>query len=126
MAEVYDQFAMTIAGDLQSECTALGIQYMSSDEVLSVLGGGTNRTVIVSPGERYMRITWSFCVPSFGDDLDLLRKYADCEEIAYTVFAMGSKKTIRSTGWLMQPNIRGQVGSNTMVELSIVGPEAVF
>lgn len=138
---IYSSAAVTVNGKLLAEATTVEVEYVDSDEVLFALGAGTDKTVIVNPQARHMRISWDQAVPSqappsglpgfiegvtlLDNPFDYLSMYVDNEPATISVISLGRVDRIVGVNGLIQtPRMRFSVGQNSVLSLSWIGEQA--
>lgn len=140
-AFIYSSAMLTMGGKLLAESTSVEVEYIDSDEVLFILGGGTGRTVLINPQGRYMRVSWEMAIPSqappsgsvgflegvglFDNPYDYLTNYLNCDPQTISVIALGrADRIVGVNGLLQQPRLRYAVGQNSTYSLSWIGEAA--
>jgi hypothetical protein len=138
---IYSSAAVTVNGKLLAEATSVEVEYLDSDEVLFILGGGTSKTVLVNPQGRHMRITWDQAVPSeampagsvgfidgvtlFDNPYDYVGMYLESEPATISVIALGrTDRIVGVNGLIQQPKLRFAVGQNTTFSYTWIGEAA--
>lgn len=138
---IYSAATVTMGGKLLAEMTSVEVEYIDSDEVLHVLGGGTGRTVLINPQGRHMRISFDMAIPSeslpvgsvgfidgvtlFDNPYDYLTSYLNCDPQTISVIALGrADRIVGVNGLLQQPKLRFAVGQNSVYSLSWIGEAA--
>lgn len=122
--EVFDQCAVYVNGSLDANCVDVSIGIDDSDQVVTLLGQGSTKTVALAPGGRYLTIQWSSAVPQVGHGLRLWQKFIDCDEVTIRVVQQGGGSSITSRGQLQAPSLRAQVGTNQIQSNTFIGEVA--
>lgn len=119
--DVFDQCAVYVNGQLDALAVEVTVGVQDSDEVKTFLGAGSQKTVALSPGGRYLSIQWSSAVPQTGHNLRLWRKFIDAEAVTVRVVQQGGGLSITSTGYLQAPSISAGVGRNQTHSNAFIG-----
>lgn len=124
---IYDRAAVRIGGRYVAHSTSVRISFHSTDEIVSLLGGGTKRTFVLSPGVRLIIIQWDMVVPSDDStDLGLIRTFLDCDRVKVGVDMFGSGLSVSSEGFLKEPTLAGSVGANLTYSITFIGEPDAF
>ena len=126
MAEIYDQCAVAVNGNLITDATTVSVEYVDSDQAIALLGGGSKVTMGTVVGGRMMRVSFEAAVPVLNSDMPLIQKYIDAERVTIQVFLLGGLRQLKSVGQLQAPNIRGAVAQSMSWGLSFIGEPAAF
>jgi hypothetical protein len=122
--EVFDRCCVYVNGDLQALAVDVTVGNQNADQVISLLGQGSKRTMALAPGGRYLTIEWSSAVSQDGVPLRLWETYNSAEPVQVRVVQMGGGSTITSNGYLQAPSVTSTVGQNQSVSNSFVGEPA--
>ena len=130
MAEIYDQCAVALNGEMLANATTVSVEYVDSDQAIALLGGGTKRTMATIVGGRMMRVSFDIAVPSNTNahmhDVGLIERYIDAQTVNVQVFMLGSGKQLKSVGQLQAPNLRAAVAQSVAFSISFIGEPAAF
>ena len=130
MAEIYDQCAVAVNGEMLANATTVSVEYVDSDQAIALLGGGTKRTMATIVGGRMMRVSFDIAVPSNTNahmhDVGLIERYIDAQTVNVQVFMLGSGKQLKSVGQLQAPNLRAAVAQSVAFSISFIGEPAAF
>jgi hypothetical protein len=119
--EIYENCALSVNGGLIADMTDVAVEWVDSDEQFHVLAGGGGRTLIQSPGARYVKISFSVAVKKYADEFDHIQQYLDAEQVGLTVYTLGSGMTLSTTGWFLAPSVTAAVGQNMALKLTFCG-----
>ncbi len=122
--EIYESAACTINGALLVDNTSIGIQYVDSDQNITLCGIG--RRVVLSPGGRYMTVTIGEMFPASGQRFDFIKSYLSARELTLGVQLLGSGKKLISQGFLKAPAMDVAVRQNTQFRVMFVGEAKNF
>lgn len=118
---IYDNCAVRVQGRYVAQATTVAISFVSADEIIHILGGGTRRTIAVSPSGRLIRIEWSMACPTDDtEDLRFIKRWRDVDQVKIGVDMFGSLVGISTTGYLQDPRIAGRVGGAIEYSISAV------
>lgn len=125
--EIYDALAVSVAGRFVAQQTQVSIEYIDSDSVISLLGGGTSKTLAVVPAGRMMRVSWDMAVPSIdSSDMTFIDQYVAVSEVKIGVLLRGNGGQLSAVGYLQKPILSSAYGSNLVYSISWIGPQAGF
>ena len=124
--EVFDKCAVYVNGALEAYAVDVSVAIHDNDQILTMLGAGSNRTMTLAPGGRTLSIQWTSAVPQAGHNLRLWQKYVDCESVTIRVVQQGGGYSLTSKGFLQAPSISSSVGSNQSASNSFVGEVATW
>jgi hypothetical protein len=124
--EVFDQCSVYVDGELDSYAVEVTVGIHDNDQIVTVLGGGSSKTMTLAPGGRTMSIQWSSAVPQANHNLRLWQKYVDCEQVTLRVVQQGGGFSLTSKGFLQAPSISAHVGGNQSASNAFVGEVATW
>lgn len=124
---IYDNCAVRVAGRYVAQSTQVTLSFVSSDEVIHLLGAGSKRTFAVNPSGRLVRVQWTMACPTDDtEDLRFVRQWRDVERVKIGVDMLGSLVGISTTGYLQDPQFSGKVGGMLDYSISAVCEPADF
>jgi len=126
MAEIYDQCAVAVNGNLITDATTVSVEYVDSDQAVALLGGGSKVTMGNIVGGRMMRVSFEAAVPVLNADIGLIESYVKADRVTIQVFLLGGLRSLKSAGQLQAPNIRGAVAQSMSWGLSFIGEPEFF
>lgn len=117
----YDNCAVRVNGRYVAQSTSVSVAFMSADEVLYLLGGGTRRTMAINPSGRSVKVEWKMvCATDDTEDLRFVRQWRDVELVKIGVDMLGSLQGISTTGYLQDPRLDAKVGAALEYSVSAI------
>jgi len=121
---IFDNCAVYVQGLLDQDATEVSVSVVDGDEVVTLLGGGSETTVTLMPGGRYLQVQWSRAASQTGDPLDLFKLHKDVARISIRIVQRGSGKSLTTKGFLQDPSLKSSTGSSQSISCSFVGEHA--
>ena len=123
MAEIYDQCAVALNGEVIANATTVSVEFVDNDHAIALLGGGSRTTMGNVVGGRMMRVSFDVAVPSSTNahmrDVGLIERYIDAQTVSLQVFLQGSGKSLKSVGQLQSPSVRAAVAQSMSLMVAV-------
>lgn len=124
---IFDALLVSLAGRIIAEQTQVSVNYIDSDQAISIAGGGTSLRMAVIPGGRMMQVQFEMVVPSSdSSNLNYIDQYIDCREVQLGITLAGNRASAKEVGYLQKPTLTSSTGGNLTYSISWIGPQAVF
>lgn len=124
---IFDALLVSLAGRIVAEQTQVTVNYIDSDQAVSIAGGGTSLRMLVIPGGRMMQVQFDMVCPSNDSgNLTFIEQYINCSDVQLGLTLAGNRSSAKEVGFLQRPSMTSSVGSNLIYGISWIGPQAVF